>query len=257
MKNFLMILMIVSSSFVPFVVFAQVNFVRDLFLGITGSDVLDLQKILNKDPETRIAESGVGSSGNETTYFGNLTKNAVERFQLKYADYVLKPIGLFAPTGYVGFYTRDYLNKNFVNDTEVVVNLKKQDLPTIKKITPENITSLKEEIKIVGENLTDDNEIIIDKDLPNSYKNLVPKDNEITITPNFLLFVKIKEQVDLIVDKNKKIPKKKLIDSFVQNIEGVVIKNDEFFMPLKFTIKNEFGSSDSYEIYIDLNAIFE
>ena len=57
MKNFLMILMIVASSFIPFVAFAQANFVRDLFVGISGSDVFDLQKILNSDSETQIAES--------------------------------------------------------------------------------------------------------------------------------------------------------------------------------------------------------
>jgi hypothetical protein len=129
--------MIVASSFIPFVAFAQVNFVRDLFVGITGSDVLDLQKILNSDSETKIADYGAGSSGNETNYFGNLTKTAVEKFQLKYSDYVLKPLGLVNPTGYVGFYTRDFLNKNFSN----IANENNGEVKSSSSVVNANITS--------------------------------------------------------------------------------------------------------------------
>ena len=139
MKNFLVILMIVTSSFVPFVAFAQVNFMRDLFAGISGSDVFDLQKILNSDSETRIADSGVGSPGSETTYFGNLTKLAVEKFQIKYSDYVLKPVGLAVPTGYVGVLTRDFLNKTFGDN--VSKDEESTDSNTTKKTSTTSETS--------------------------------------------------------------------------------------------------------------------
>jgi hypothetical protein len=63
---------------------------------------LALQEILNRDPETRVALSGPGSSGFETSTFGLLTRSAVKRFQEKYASEILYPIGLSGGTGFVG-----------------------------------------------------------------------------------------------------------------------------------------------------------
>ncbi|MEK7144244.1 MAG: peptidoglycan-binding domain-containing protein [Patescibacteria group bacterium] len=85
-------------------------FTTNLSLGSSGPQVIALQKILNQDPDTRIAVTGSGSPGNETDHFGQLTKAAVIRFQEKYASEVLVPAGLTKGTGRVGSYTRAKLN---------------------------------------------------------------------------------------------------------------------------------------------------
>jgi len=80
---------------------------RGLDLGALGEDVRTLQQILNTSADTRVAASGVGSSGSETTYFGPATSRAVKKFQEKYG---LAKTG-DAGYGYVGPRTRAKLNE--------------------------------------------------------------------------------------------------------------------------------------------------
>ena len=51
-----------------------------LKMGSTGSQVMELQKALNAG-SCKVAASGVGSSGMESSYFGGLTKAAVMCYQ--------------------------------------------------------------------------------------------------------------------------------------------------------------------------------
>jgi peptidoglycan hydrolase-like protein with peptidoglycan-binding domain len=83
------------------------KFIRGLNLKATGSDVRTLQQVLNSDPDTSIASEGVGSPGKETSYFGSLTQNAVQKFQEKYGIAVDGDAGY----GYVGPKTRAKLNE--------------------------------------------------------------------------------------------------------------------------------------------------
>ncbi|MCX6723800.1 MAG: hypothetical protein NT155_01335 [Candidatus Staskawiczbacteria bacterium] len=80
---------------------AGVTFSRNLTVGATGSDVKCLQSILNRTATTRIAVTGAGSPGNETTTFGPKTLVAVRKYQTAKG---------FTPANQVGPMTRGALN---------------------------------------------------------------------------------------------------------------------------------------------------
>lgn len=84
---------------------------RALHVGDSGADVFQLQKFLNSDPATQVANSGVGSPGNESSTYGVGTKRAVLKFQQVYASSILSPAGLTQPTGSVGKRTLQELNQ--------------------------------------------------------------------------------------------------------------------------------------------------
>ena len=86
------------------------SFNRNLSLGSRGADIKCLQALLNTDSQTQISVSGPGSKGQETEYFGSLTKTAVIKFQNKYSSEILAPVGLTTGTGFVGPSTRAKLN---------------------------------------------------------------------------------------------------------------------------------------------------
>ena len=72
-------------------------FARNLEFGMTGADVKALQQWLNANGY-RVAESGAGSPGSETTKFGGATKAALIKFQ--------KAMGITPAVGYFGPKTR-------------------------------------------------------------------------------------------------------------------------------------------------------
>lgn len=69
-------------------------FTRDLTVGSTGADVMDLQKILNGNGYP-VASTGAGSPGNESTYFGSLTQSALAKWQA--ANGISPAAGYFGP----------------------------------------------------------------------------------------------------------------------------------------------------------------
>ncbi len=78
------------------------TFTKYLYVGKTGIDVKYLQIVLNSDSTTKVALTGAGSPGKETTVFGNATKAALIKFQAKY--------GITGGTGATGPLTRAKLN---------------------------------------------------------------------------------------------------------------------------------------------------
>ena len=79
----------------------QCTFTRSLTVGSQGADVQCLQRYLNS-AGFQLAASGAGSPGNETMYFGPITRSAVIKWQNRYSAQVLAPVGLSQGTGYWG-----------------------------------------------------------------------------------------------------------------------------------------------------------
>ncbi len=80
------------------------NFDRNLTVGVIGNDVRVLQVWLNARGYV-LALSGPGSPGNETTYFGALTRVALAKFQAQ--------VGISPAVGYFGPITRAYLSAHY------------------------------------------------------------------------------------------------------------------------------------------------
>ena len=72
-----------------------------LSLGNSGGEIKSAQVTLNLDLATKLALTGAGSPGQETTYFGNRTRLAIIKFQRKY--------GISGETGQIGHQTRHLL----------------------------------------------------------------------------------------------------------------------------------------------------
>lgn len=100
-----------SAQSAPLYTPACYQFTQNLKLGSSGVQVLELQKSLNALGFT-VANTGAGSPGNETSYFGVLTKNAVIKYQEAHVPEILAPFGLTQGTGNFFAATRAYMNAN-------------------------------------------------------------------------------------------------------------------------------------------------
>jgi peptidoglycan hydrolase-like protein with peptidoglycan-binding domain len=129
-KGFAILLLVVLSTFLGTSKVEAYMWSRNLSLGDIGPDVMELQKFLNQTSLTRIASAGPGSAGNETLYFGELTRYGVIKFQEKYASDILRPLGLTRGTGYVGPSTRSKLAELSARGISDTINLQPSNTPS-------------------------------------------------------------------------------------------------------------------------------
>jgi peptidoglycan hydrolase-like protein with peptidoglycan-binding domain len=85
--------------------FSKDKFETNLYYGVRGEEIRRLQQFLSDQGEEIYPEKLV--TGN----FLSLTRQAVVRFQEKYKDEILTPLGLEKGTGYFGPSTRQKVNE--------------------------------------------------------------------------------------------------------------------------------------------------
>lgn len=104
-------------------------FQNKLIYGIKNNDVLMLQKALQI---LGFFPSGVTTTG----YYGNVTVEAVKKFQLAYKDEILTPSGLTNPTGIFGNASIKKLNEILNSKNSVNMNTEKNTEVATVVVTP-------------------------------------------------------------------------------------------------------------------------
>jgi len=112
-------------------------FKRNLISGLRGIDVKYLQIILNSYPDTQVAETGYGSPGYETIFFGWRTRQAVLRFQQKYWREI-SLITKYQGVGFVEYQTRSKLNSLLTEYQALAVPLP-TPTPTPTPLPPDSV----------------------------------------------------------------------------------------------------------------------
>lgn len=105
------------------------EFTRRLQGGSEGKEVKKLQQCLSKFPE-------IYPEGKVTSYLGDLTKEAVIRFQEKHKEEILDPWGFTSGTGVVGETTREKLNEVCFEEKEITplkISLVSVNQPQLEK----------------------------------------------------------------------------------------------------------------------------
>lgn len=256
MTGFVILLLLTSTN-------VNAGVFRTLRQGSVGSDVRELQILLNKDPETTVALSGAGSPGRETSSFGSLTRQAVIKFQTKYASDVLYPAGISFPTGIVGQMTRAKLNSLYPSsgsNTSQGGSLPaiNTNPPRIDSILPSIVSADSQNITISGSNFTPNgNSIVIasDSDRPiGSFSSIDGK----TITIPFTHSVVEKVRSQLSVYKNSS-NYQEILSSFISNLTGenISVENGTTYLRAIILVRNSGGDSNSVTILVDIKSLLQ
>lgn len=211
-------------------------FTKTLSIGDQSGDVFELQKYLNSNSSTQVSTEGPGSPGNESSYFGEKTKQAVIKLQNLYASVILYPLGLVTGSGYVGPGTLNFLNIN-QNKTSINISNNQSNLPTVESVTPE-ILSGKTKVTIIGSNFSENNTVIIGFESKDAYKNIKSTDNGTKIEFDFEST--IQKIFDDKYPKLSKKAKKKVLSEFPTidvAVSVITDKGQSNFKIIKFKLK--------------------
>lgn len=231
--------------------FAYATITRTLKQGVRGVDVQELQVFLNSDPDTRIATSGVGSPGRESTYFGVLTSLAVKRFQTKYAYETLTPAGLSVPTGIVGYYTRSLIAKMIQMKSFATSTTPTQSSSTTKviitSVSPSIVTTYPQTITITGSGFTGFNNTVRFSSESEGGITVSGTPTVISVPFYFSLAQKIRSQIGVGISK----------DIIVQNLSGdtIVRENGTTYVRVILTVKNIYGESAPASFLVDIKSL--
>lgn len=251
-----MILATLPVLFVPLALEGAI--LRTLKIGDKGADVRELQAVLNQSAETRVAELGPGSPGSETEYFGPLTRDAVMRFQQKYALDILTPIGLDAPTGIVGPQTRLFL----LRPVSAIKPPAAEGVPSttpagarpkIFSVSPGVVTKGTEEVTLSGINFTAvGNSVIASSERPDAFVNLSSSDGKtLRFAFHFTAADMLKEQVRAAEDPEA------LIAAIAENIQLGLNGPRTTRIPITISVRNGNGQSETAGFLVDLPAILK
>jgi hypothetical protein len=152
------------------------SFTRTMMLGSEGEDVRQLQAYLNTNPQTQVTQAGPGSPGNESTYFGGLTMQAVIRMQNLFAPLILYPVGLNVGTGFVGNSTIAFLNNVLAGNPSVPAAVPTSNTPFIESVSPTDVRD-GDTITIIGRNFSDKNRITLTFEPDAAYTDIPSTDN--------------------------------------------------------------------------------
>ena len=255
---------------------------RNLKLGDRGQDVISLQKILNTDPFTQITLSGAGSPGNETDYFGTLTHQAVVRFQEKYREQILTPLGLARGTGYIGAGTRSFLNGPAFTGASVTssqvstlsypstkilvdpsvtapVSPIASEQPIIYSVLPNIVDEIDEKLTISGSGFSKiGNTVLVSTELPESFTNLPSLNGKIIeVTFNFFMRNVLKGQADA-MPTNADFDRQDIYAMLAQAVKGSVYNAERkaYLYPVNVFVKNAEGViSEPVVMHLDIAAL--
>lgn len=247
---------LIAVAFIPASTDAYV-FLRNLKQGDTGLDVRELQIVLNSNPLTQLSQTGAGSPGQETTYFGNATRKAVKALQEMYSGEILSQLGLSVGSGFVGEKTRIKLNQLSANmgtttgsTTSSVIRPAQSLLSGVPVITHLSTTTIADgdALIIYGKNFLPYNNVIILGELPDKYKAVFTASST-SITINFASTVTNGLRKNF--EKFDKDVKSKVLENITNELSKNSNRGGGWYFPSNIYVKNDYGTSNSIPVSIN------